>query len=171
MLVQSFRKGIKEMVKKIFLNAKNIAEFLCPECEKSWIRDVTKFRNLKKRVSFKCKCPCGHTFAAVLERRRFPRKTTNLSGAFIHDRKRIRGMIFIRNISMGGIGFELSNDYILSSGDVVLVRFNLDDPFGTMVSREVLIKIIEKRNICAEFLERIWKHDLLYLYLNQNLNV
>jgi hypothetical protein len=65
------------------------------------------------------------------------------------------------------LGFELTNDYRIASGDVVLVRFNLDDPFGTLVTKETLIRKIRGHYVGTEFLERIWKHDLLHLYISE----
>lgn len=156
------------MAERVFLNAHHIANFLCPQCEKLWKKDLSALQNLTRNTVVNCKCPCGHVFPVVIERRRFPRKSTNLGGAFIHDKKKTRGVIVVKNISFGGLGFELTSDYRIATGDVVLVRFNLDDPFGTLVARESLIRKIRGRYVGAEFLERVWKHDLLHLYLEED---
>jgi len=155
------------MVEKVFLNSENFANFLCPQCEKSWKKDLNNFKSHDKKIIFKCKCPCGHSFSVLLERRRHLRKNTDLGGAFIHDKKKIRGIINIKNISKGGLGFELTSDYLIGTGDIVLVRFILDDPFDTLISKETLIRKIKGRYIGAEFLDRIWKQDLLNLYLDE----
>ncbi|MFC1534226.1 PilZ domain-containing protein [Thermodesulfobacteriota bacterium] len=155
------------MVERIFLDSENHASFLCPQCQKLFKKDLTKFINHDKKIIFKCQCPCGHSFPVLLDRRRYPRKDTDLRGAFIHDKKRIRGAINIKNVSLGGLGFELGSKYLISTGDILLVRFNLDDVFNTMVSKEALIKKIKNTYIGAEFLERTWKHDLFHLYLGE----
>ena len=116
-----------KMAERVFLNSDNIAQFVCPQCKKLWKKDLSALQNPTQNVVFNCKCPCGHAFPVVLERRQYHRRETNLGGAFIHDRKQTRGIIVVKNISLGGLGFELTNDYRIASGDVVLVRFNLDD--------------------------------------------
>ena len=156
------------MAERVFLNSENIAHFLCPQCETLWKKDLSALNNLTTNTVINCRCPCGHAFPVVLERRQYPRKSTNLGGAFIHDRKKTRGIIVVKNISLGGLGFELTSDYRIATGDVVLVRFNLDDPFSTLVARESLIRKISGRYVGAEFLDRIWRHDLLYLYLRED---
>ena len=155
------------MVERVFLNPDNIAHFFCPKCKKLWKKDLSAIQNPTQNVVFNCKCPCGHAYPVVLDRRQYPRKETNLGGAFIHDRKKIRGIIVVKNISLGGLGFELTRDYVIATGDVVLVRFNLDDPFGTLVAKEALIRKIKGSYVGAEFLERIWEHDLLHLYISE----
>lgn len=155
------------MAERVFLNSDNIAQFVCPQCKKLWKKNLSAIQNPTQNVVFNCKCPCGHAFPVVLERRQFHRRETNLGGAFIHDKKQTRGIIVVKNISLGGLGFELTNDYRIASGDVVLVRFNLDDPFGTLVTKETLIRKIRGNYVGAEFLDRIWKHDLLHLYVSE----
>ena len=114
------------MAERVFLSPDNIAHFVCPKCKKLWKKDLSAIQNpTQKNVVFNCKCPCGHAYPVVLDRRQYPRKEMNLGGAFIHDRKQTRGIIVVKNISLGGLGFELTNDYRIASGDVVLVRFNL----------------------------------------------
>jgi len=155
------------MVEKVFLNSENIATFLCPQCQKTFKKDLTNLISNAKKITFKCKCPCGYSFPVLLERRMYPRKNTDLGGAFIHDKKKIRGAINIKNVSLGGLGFELTSNYLLSTGDIVLVRFNLDDAFSTLISKEALIRKMIKKYVGAEFLEKTWKHDIFHLYLKE----
>ena len=155
------------MVEKVFLNSQNVATFLCPQCQKSFKKDLTDLMKHNNKIRFRCKCPCGYSFPVMLERRMYERKNTDLTGAFIHDKKRIRGAINIRNVSLGGLGFELTSNYLISTGDIVLVRFNLDDIFNTLISKEALIKKMINRYVGAEFLEKTWKHDIFHLYLKE----
>lgn len=155
------------MVGSVFLDSENLATFICPQCQRSWKKDLTAFINHNKKILFRCNCPCGHSFPVLLERRRYARKDTDLRGAFIHDKKKIRGAINIRNVSLGGLGFELTSDYLISPGDIVLVRFNLDDAFNTLITKEALIRKMIKKYVGAEFLEKTWKHDIFHLYLNE----
>ena len=155
------------MVEKVFLNSENLATFLCPQCQKTFKKDLTEIINHHKKIRFKCKCPCGYSFPVLLERRVYEIKNTDLTGAFIHDKKKIRGAINIKNVSLGGLGFELTSNYLISTGDIVLVRFNLDDAFNTLISKEALIRKMINRYVGAEFLEKTWKHDIFHLYLKE----
>ena len=155
------------MIERIFLNSENLATFLCPQCQRSWKKDLTNFMNHNKKIRFKCKCPCGYSFPVLLERRVYIRKNTDINGAFIHDKKKIRGAINIKNVSLGGLGFELTSNYLISTGDIVLVRFNLDDVFNTLITKEALIRKMINMYVGAEFLEKTWKHDIFHLYLKE----
>lgn len=155
------------MVQKVFLNSENLADFVCPQCQKVWRKDLTDLVGFQKKIVFNCKCSCGHSFPVFLERRKHPRKDIDLGGAFLHDKRKTRGVIRVKNISLGGVGFELTGNYVITTGDVVLLRFNLDDPFCTLVSKETLVKLVRKNYVGSQFLGDIWKHDLLHLYLSQ----
>jgi len=91
------------MVEKVFVNSVNIASFTCPECKKSRKIGLSQINQFKTN-RFKCKCPCGCSFPVILEKRRHNRKPTELTGAFIHDRSKRRGIIIIKNISKSGVG-------------------------------------------------------------------
>ena len=77
------------MVEKVFVNSENIATFKCPVCEKSWEKDLSQLKDSLKNNRIKINCPCGFSSPAILEKRRHPRKTTDLTGAFLHDRNNI----------------------------------------------------------------------------------
>jgi hypothetical protein len=96
-----------------------------------------------------------------------------LTGAYIHDKRKSRGVINIKDLSRSGIGFELttdSKDCIISTGDILTVRFNLDDVFKTLISKEVITKRIKGKFIGNEFLDILYEHDLLHLYLDNYLS-
>lgn len=155
------------MLKKVLLNPENVVDLVCPQCQKLWRKDLTNLVGYQRKIIFNCRCSCGHSFPVFLERRRHPRKNIDLGGAFLHDKRKTRGIIRLKNISFGGVGFELTGDYVIATGDIVLLRFNLDDSFSTLVSKETLIKLIRERYVGSQFLGDIWKHDLLHLYLSQ----
>ena len=152
------------MVEKVLLNSKNIATFKCPECKKSWKKDLSKLDDRFKIGRIKCKCPCGFSFPVILDYRRYPRKTTQLTGAFIHDKTKRRGLIYVKNISKSGIGFELSSDQFMHAGDRLSLKFNLDDAEKSFLYKEVMIKKITGKYVGVEFCE--FRHkDGLALYL------
>lgn len=148
--------------------AKKTIKFVCASCGRSWIKDVSKFFDPPKASRIKCKCPCGHIFRATLDRRRHSRKTVDFSGAYIHDRRKIRGLANFKNLSESGAGFELSTDRAMATGDQILVRFSLDDANKTFIAKEAEIKKISGLYVGVEFLSKTWPHDPLFAYLNNS---
>ena len=70
------------MVEKVYVTSKHMATFICPECQKSKTVDVSEYAITDKIVRVNVKCPCGHAYTSILEKRKKYRKTTNLPGAF-----------------------------------------------------------------------------------------
>ncbi|MFC1814690.1 PilZ domain-containing protein [Thermodesulfobacteriota bacterium] len=152
------------MAEKVFVNTENIATFQCPQCKKSWKKDVSQLSQFAFN-RLKCKCPCGHSFPAILEKRKHYRKPTNLTGSFIHDRTKRRGIIHIKNVSKSGVGFELTSDQFMHVGDRLGLKFNLDDPPKSFLYKEVVVKKIAGRYVGVEFCE--FRHrDALEIYLD-----
>ena len=141
------------MDEKIFVNFENIATFKCPECKKSYTKDLSYLKDHLKNNRIRCNCPCGHSFPAVRDHRRHPRKITNLSGSFVHDRSKRRGSIKVKNISKSGVGFELSSEQFMHVGDRLSLKFNLDDPEGSFLYKEVIVKKIDRKYVGVEFCE------------------
>ncbi len=154
------------MAKKLFVNSDNIATFECPKCKKSWKKDLSQLidRFINNRI--KCACPCGFSFSVKLDKRKFFRKITALTGAFIHDRSKKRGLIHVKNISKSGIGFELSSEQFMHIGDRLALKFNLDDSERSFLYKEVIVKKIDGQYVGVEFCE--FRHrDALEPYLKE----
>jgi hypothetical protein len=149
------------MLEKVFVNENNIAVFICPECKKSRNVDVSKYKNLCKASKIKCNCPCGHSYNAILEKRKHYRKQTNLPGIYVNIVSSIgtnfleevgRGTLRVTDISRTGIQFTLNIQHDFSINDKILVEFRLDDKQKTLIKKEVIIKNINGLKIGAEFL-------------------
>jgi hypothetical protein len=161
------------MVDKVYLDPEGFVSLTCPNCKKSFRKNLSNYKSSNRQINLKCHCLCGCSFSAILDRRKHLRKKTRLTGAYIHDKKQTRGLINIKDLSRSGIGFELGSDnkdYIISTGDILTVRFTLDDVFQTLISKEVLTKRVKGKFIGNEFLDILYEHDLLHLYLNNYLS-
>lgn len=90
-----------------------------------------------------------------------------MSGAFIHDKTKIRGMIKVKNISVSGIGLEFTSDYHVHEGDRLELRFNLDDDKNSFVCKEAVVRKIKGNYVGAEFGAIIREHDLLYPFIDK----
>jgi hypothetical protein len=157
----------------VYPDPEGMISLTCPNCKKSFRKNLSNYKISNRQINLRCNCPCGNSFSVILDRRRHLRKKTHLTGAYIHDKRKSRGVINIKDLSRSGIGFELASDnkdYIISSGDVLTVRFNLDDVFQTLITKEVIAKRIQGKFIGNEFLDILYEHDLLHLYLNKYLS-
>jgi len=104
--------------------------FVCPRCAFSKLVDVERFLQRDKEVQVKIRCKCRNLQTAVLDRRNNRRKPTAIQGRYfftLRDRPIADGEITIKNLSYGGLGFDLlsaSND-AFGAGDVLRVQFRL----------------------------------------------
>ncbi len=138
------------MTVKVYININNQATFVCPECQHAKTTDVSMYKKTDKAVIVKCKCKCGNTYTAILERRKHYRKETRLPGAFSRE-KGGRGLITITDVSVSGLGFELSLDQKLEVGEKILVEFNLDDQPRSPIKREAVVRSVRGNQVGAEF--------------------
>lgn len=148
------------MIERIFLDEQNLATFKCPKCAKSWKKDLSGFTDRNKRIQLKCKCPCGNTFPVVEERRRDYRKDITVTGAYFDNKKEIRGLITVKNISKSGVGLELSTVQPFRIGDKLQLKFNLDNYQKSFVDKEGIIKKIAGSYLGIQFVDETWEEGL-----------
>lgn len=142
------------MIEKVFITSQNTAKFVCPNCQKSRVADVSKYSNLNKEIKIRVKCLCGNKFTVLLERRKQYRKETNISGSFIHyiDSKATgRGLITICDLSLTGLKFKVDYEHLFSVDDVLEVRFLLDNPQRTLMHKKVIVKNINMPYVGSGF--------------------
>lgn len=139
------------MSQKVFININDTATFRCPKCERTKTTDVSKYKTCDKAVHVNCKCPCGHTYKVLLERRRHIRKPLNLNGTFEHMDKANRGRIKIKDMSRSGLRLEVLDPNDFTPGDRLKLTFKLDDEEQTAIIREVSVKTIKEKYIGVKF--------------------
>ncbi len=156
------------MTERIFVNQDGSATIVCPECGKLKIADVSKYIELKSSVRIKCKCSCGHSYKADLERRKFVRKKTNLKGNFIRTEDGTKGSMTICDISRSGLKILHNGaDRNFNIGEHLKIEFHLDDNLKSFIVKEVVIRKIEKSIIGVEFIS-MDHYDQLGAYLMFN---
>lgn len=142
-----------DMTEKVFVPENNIATFVCPECNASKARDVTKYKNILKAVRLKIKCGCGHSYSAVLERRQTYRKKTSLRGKYkVHPREGLlwEGMTVV-DVSRGGLNMSVKQMPHVKVGDVIVVEFHLDDKKHSLIKKEIIVRRLAEGYIHGEF--------------------
>lgn len=139
------------MLVKVYINEQKMGTITCPECKKPWEKDFSQIKDFPKKNMLKCNCPCGHSFPIKLERRRHSRKMTNLTGSYLHDKSKKRGLVNIKNVSKSGASLELNTQHMIPSGDKLVLKFNLDDAQKSYMCKEAVVKKADGNTVGLEF--------------------
>lgn len=139
-------------LQKVYMNESNMGIIVCPSCQNGKTVDLSKYKDIKQAVRVKVKCPCGHVYHVMVERRRHYRKETEISGAYIFGPNADKGRMVVKDISRYGIKFETEMPPKINVDDIARVEFTLDDSHETFIQKDVVVKLISGRSIGAEFL-------------------
>jgi hypothetical protein len=139
------------MLEKVYVNEKKLGTITCPKCKKLWEKDFSQVKDFQKKNMLKCKCPCGNSFPIKLERRRHYRKMTNLTGSYMHDKTKKRGLVNIKNVSKSGARLELNTQHLIPTGDKLTLKFNLDDVQRSYMCKEAVVKKSDGSTVGLEF--------------------
>jgi len=142
------------MTEKIYITSQQMATFVCPKCSRSKTVSVSKYANVDKLIKVNVKCPCGHAYTSILEKRKRYRKTTSLPGSFIHfidGRPVNRGVLTVEDISATGMKLKLNAPQGFTVGDYMEVDFNLDDKDRTLIKKRVIVRNINGPFVGVEF--------------------
>jgi transcription elongation factor Elf1 len=144
----------EENLPRIFMTKEDKAPFTCPKCGKVRIMDVSQFKHVNKSViKVKCKCPCGHTYSVLLERRREIRKEVSFIGTYYAHEKgmEIKGRITIRDLSRSGLRFKTHLSHQFTLGETVTLEFTISDREHSMITRKVVIRSQHGDSVGASF--------------------
>ena len=141
-------------MQRAFISKIGTAKFVCPQCEKFKIVDVTQYIHLDRKITVNIKCPCGNESKSILEKRAQYRKETNLVGMFSHmvERKEVgRGLMTVCNLSANGIRLKIHDNYNFSLDDKLHIEFHLDDNHRSLIKKTVIVQYINFPFIGAKF--------------------
>ena len=156
------------MVKKAYVTDDNKATFVCDVCQHARIADVSRYKDIGKALTVKCKCKCGHQFEVTIEKRGILRKPVILAGIYAHISPlgdKIEGQMTIRNLSRKGMQLELNTDHDFQAGDTLDVDFRLNDVSRSPVLKTVIVRNVNGRKLGTEFSEPEAFDKMLGLYL------
>ena len=142
------------MVERVFITRQNTAKLECPKCQRAKIIDASKYSKMDRKIKIRVRCPCGNKFAVLLERRMQYRKETDISGSFIHyidGKVSGRGLMTVCNLSFTGMKLRIDFEHQFSVGDLLEVRFLLDNPQRTLMHKKVIVKNIKMPYVGTEF--------------------
>ena len=141
-------------MQKAFITRDNKVTFSCPQCKGMRTVDVTKYKALEKAVKIKVRCPCGHDYPVMIERRKQFRKAVSLPGTFsriFNDRRAGKGTMVVKDVSRNGLQIRVNDSSYMKAGDILEVEFKLDDNKRSPIRKEVVIRKIVGYDLGTEF--------------------
>lgn len=148
-------------VHKIFMAKDGSAAFVCPACGREKVFDARAFLDKNPRVDVRCSC--GQVTPVLLEFRKYFRKKVHLVGFCTVERTGQEYPIEVRDVSLEGVGFALADKTVVSDmlpGDVVEVRFRLDNRAKSLVERRGEIRTLRGEFVGVEFFSVAYDKDL-----------
>ncbi len=139
---------------------------ICPACQNTRRVSVSKFRNKKHKLATRCEC--DFRFEIQLNFRKSYRKNVHLIGEVVvpteYSTSTSKG-ISVLDVSKNGLRFELIGNVVLKIGDVVRVKFDLDNKQATTIVKEVIIRFVSDNQYGCEFKELDLKENELGFFL------
>ncbi len=136
---------------KAFVRQDDTVTIVCPACKLPKNVSVGSYKD--KTHYLKVRCPCDNVFRVHLDFRQFYRKPTDLPGMYktLKPAGHGGGVILIKNISQGGLGFTVSGVNTIEVGHRLQVSFQLDDKKQTSLKKEVVVQSVSGDFIGCRF--------------------
>ena len=151
-------------LQKAFVREDGTTVLKCPFCRHARTVSVQKIKDKKKVI--KVKCSCQESYSVSLELRKLYRKSTNLNGKYINLSKNTdSGVMIVKDVSMGGIGFEAIGPNSIEKGHELEVTFTLDDTHSSVIKKKVVVRIVRNKFVGCEFVHAHEYDKALGFYL------
>nr|NJM01211.1 hypothetical protein [Desulfobacula sp.] len=86
------------MEQRVFMDGLDTARFVCPECGREKIMQLSAYDIQKHATRVRVKCKCGHSRILILEKMVEGPKSMPLTGTFTaKGRERVSGKMIIKN--------------------------------------------------------------------------
>jgi hypothetical protein len=139
----------QEAVVKVYVNHHDEGTVTCPHCEKSKRLNFAKQK--PSHEPLRVKCACGNSFKIIIELRAYYRKKTRLCGHYATSESGKSGSIIVEDLSFTGLGFRTRFPHTLRLGEVIDLRFVLDNKVQSEVQKKAIIRRIQGYFIGAQF--------------------
>jgi hypothetical protein len=137
---------------RVFANKQGEVTLVCPNCSNAKSINIAKYRSTE--IQIQARCGCGYIFEIDDIRnnlRRFYRKKTNLNGTYLRVRDETKGVMKVVDLSYSGIRFKMEKEDDIETGEILGVRFILNNEKKTEVNTSVVVKNKQGYFIGAEF--------------------
>jgi hypothetical protein len=135
---------------RTFVKDGDVAVIVCPTCGIAKEIKVGQYRNVMHTL--KVNCRCGVTFKVLLDFRQNYRKPTNLAGTYVMIPPAAGGgKMMVKNVSLSGIGFEITGHHAIQTGQKAIVEFTLDNRKESHIKKQITVRSIRGSFIGGEF--------------------
>ena len=149
---------------KAFVREDGSTVLKCPFCRHARTVSVQKIKDIKKVI--KVKCSCQKSYSVSLELRKLYRKNANLNGRYVNlSQDNETGRMIVKDISMGGIGFEAVGVNRIEKEHELEVTFTLDDTHSSVIKKQVVVRIVRDKFVGCEFVHAHEYDKALGFYL------
>ncbi len=149
---------------KAFVREDGTTVLKCPFCRHARTVSVEKIKDKKKVI--KVKCSCQKSYSVSLELRKMYRKDASLKGSYVNlSQKNVSGIMIVKDVSMGGIGFQAVGGNRIKKEDELEVTFTLDDTHSSVIKKQVVVRIVRDQFVGCEYLHAQEYDKALGFYL------
>ena len=149
----------------VFARDDGLVMITCPHCGSQESLPISQFDKLGTAIGVTC--PCRNQFAAVLEKRRAVRKQVKLEGYFsvsgdlgpMTTEGSIWGPMMVIDLSKFGLRFSSEKAHLIHPGDILMVRFNLDNTNQALIHKSVKVISVSGFEVGCQF-EGADSHDI-----------
>jgi hypothetical protein len=137
---------------------------VCPQCGDTQKIDVATHKISDKVCKLKVSCAkCGSSLDVMVNFRNSYRKNTKLSAQYklegsTKDDYRVSDEIreaVVGNISKYGLGFTMITPETLQAGDILHMKFVLDNSKRTVISKKVIVKRVKGNFVGVQFVKPV----------------
>ncbi len=151
-------------MQKAFVREDGTTVLKCPHCRHARTVSVAKIKEKKKVI--KVKCSCQKSYSVSLELRKMYRKETSLKGSYVNlSQKNESGLMIVKDVSMGGIGFQAVGGNRIKNEDELEVTFTLDDTHSSVIKKQVVVRIVRDQFVGCEYMHAQEYNKALGFYL------
>ena len=149
---------------KAFVREDGTTVLKCPFCRHARTVSVQKIKDKKKVI--KVKCSCQKSYSVSLELRKMYRKSANLNGKYVNrSLNNESGVMIVKDLSMGGIGFDAVGANRIEKDHELEVTFTLDDTHSSVIKKLVVVRIVRGKFVGSEYLHAHEYDKALGFYL------
>ena len=149
---------------KAFVREDGTTVLKCPFCRHARTVSVQQIKDKKKVI--KVKCSCQKSYSVSLELRKLYRKSAALNGKYVNlSQNNESGMMIVKDVSMGGIGFDAVGGSSIAKGHELEVTFTLDDAHSSVIKKQVVVRIVRNKFVGCEFVHAHEYDKALGFYL------
>ena len=160
--IQQGKRNLEPL--KTFVKEDGTTVLKCPHCR--YARTVSVIKFIGKQKVINVKCSCMKSYSVKLIQRKMYRKSTNLKGNYTNlSLNNELGMMIVKDVSMGGIGFEVIGGNRIKKEHELMVTFTLDDTHSSVIKKQVVVRNVRDKFVGCEFLHANEYSKALGFYL------